>query len=455
MAYGTSSKRKSSLTVFLMLFLFILCIIPTLFVGIAFADGGGDNPGNGDTNTGTGAGDDDDPHDLADVYYITDYDGDGMFYSDLTNYIPGTFERYYWAPDEFEDKFKEAYKEGTFKYIKDSHVIFEIRSGFRVQLLTDDCIIKVLENFFKELKDRDCQIMFICGTDGHRLGNVDKLLDYVDIHVDTDLFFTFLSSIFNDVYVDCGYQDQINHCTFIIDNNFGLDGGSAANWYESKFFREYFLTFIKGIYQNLIQNPVNPMPVATVLDVRSIKVLYNTSGTEYYDVCDQYMNNPVYIDKYDSFKEKYMDNQNVYAIGNALDDEAYYLEWLDNLKALQSETFVFPIHVYTVDAEFNVENNVHRFGKMNEYEIIIMADDFYNDEDLTKYDNTYGRCKVTHKMKVFTIDNESGESSVDSSWKYLYGYGDETATINFPIDAWYPFMDEPSIDYYYGTNNIY
>ena len=101
-----------------------------------------------------------------------------------------TYTLYYYATGTFTDTFRANFNNGAYNDISNSYVIFEMAStelteqidDGSTRLFTDD-----LANFFSYLKTNGCKIMFISATDEARYIHYNDFLDYVDIHVKTDI----------------------------------------------------------------------------------------------------------------------------------------------------------------------------------------------------------------------------------------------------------------------------
>lgn len=469
------SKTKLFFAIATALVLLLLCVIPSLFVGVAYADGnGGSNEGNSGSSNGDNAGDSSSPCDL---YYFTDYEYSQDFCNELYGTV-GSIDYNYWEPDVFQETFRNNYENGIYQNIRDAHIIFEMREKLHPQVLTDDCFMYVLRDFFQEMKDNGCFIMFIFGTDESRIKGLNEFLGNVDIHVNTDLLYTFVSNIFDDVAEDCG-GELLENCTFLINKYFAFDykdvfGSITKNqkWDESEFFREYFLVYFKSVYRSMIESM--QIPLIKVFNKYNIKVLYEISGHIYIDVSklqdgvDEYAEEDAYVDIGDhvQFYPDYMEGQHVYAIGKAMYDAQYfdsveyvslyksdYERWLQELRNLQTHSFEFPIYVYNAEANYFINrNNIFKSGKVDKSEINVIAVDFLNDEDLTVYDNWSGRCDVTHKMIKFgpngwmaDLENSGGGSSSSGGSGLL----DEAKR------GWQMYMSQLDYDYFFDNYNIY
>lgn len=137
------------------------------------------------------------------LYYFTDnpnyeYYLDGVITSN--GFSGNNVENYYYSTHGFENageleyEIINLYDSGFFSF-DNSIVIFEMRDGF-----IDECYEKktvfaqYLEYIFRNLKE-ECtnnSIMFICGTDEALFSNYSNFLNYVDIHINTDIATIFM-----------------------------------------------------------------------------------------------------------------------------------------------------------------------------------------------------------------------------------------------------------------------
>lgn len=69
--------------------------------------------------------------------------------------------------------------------------------------------------------------MFICGTDESLFENYNHFLTYVDIHINTDIFSSFMIQIFESI-IDNG-SEGFRNVTFILDESFGGLSGISEN----------------------------------------------------------------------------------------------------------------------------------------------------------------------------------------------------------------------------------
>ena len=131
-----------------------------------------------------------------------------------------TYTLYYYTPDKFADTFRKNFDNSEYSGISNSYVIFEMASaGFPTEI--DDGTTKpfpcVLADFFSYLKTTGCKIIFISATDEAHYIHYNDFLDYVDIHVKTDIFFKFITSVLYHAAQDCENGGLLWGTTFFLD----------------------------------------------------------------------------------------------------------------------------------------------------------------------------------------------------------------------------------------------
>lgn len=153
-----------------------------------------------------------------DSYFCIPYNGTtnwAALGSDIENDYENNFEkgiRYYWQTMWFEQNIAD-----------NSYVIFEMSDGLSEK--TDPVPVQsyftdVLEDIFSYLKEtKSCQIAFVCDTDETRFSNYNDFLDYVDLHINTDLRTVFVYSLLN-YYGLLNYDsNQVTSTSLIFDEN--------------------------------------------------------------------------------------------------------------------------------------------------------------------------------------------------------------------------------------------
>ena len=123
------------------------------------------------------------------------------------------FHYFYTNSSSFNSELSEEV--GGYSAIKNSLIIYEQRERFDKQVMLWEGYdpqrqTEALKDLFSMWKEANCQIMFICGTDEEFFCDYDnnEFLDYVDIHVNIDLFSYFTDTFFQ-MYRENGYPSTI------------------------------------------------------------------------------------------------------------------------------------------------------------------------------------------------------------------------------------------------------
>lgn len=324
--------------------------------------------------------------------------------------------------------------------IKNAYVIFEMRGILATQVIPEGDVAPRLtdllcEMFYTWQRINFCTIMFICGTDETRFGAYTEFLEYVDIHVNTDIFHVFVSTIFEQISLDCGDR-QWRNVTLILDESLST-GIIEGKYTKSRFFLEYFLAYIQTVYVDELQSKGT---IRALFENYNIKIVcYATNDgarpTYFYDIVHQF---------YFDIEKEGMDiikNDNIYAIGTSWSvssvDPLQLLELVSDLReryGIEDETF--KIYYYN-DAKYTSavleEDYVYQAHTVRDFSYVILP--FVEDDIMTRFDNWPGVCDITHKP-------------LDPSEN---GWLSEFAAILLDIDGWNIFMTQEEYDQYIGN----
>ncbi len=318
-----------------------------------------------------------------------------------------TYTLYYYTPDKFTDTFKDNFNKGVYNDISNSYVIFEMASA-ELPIETDDGSTTLftddLANFFWGLKTNGCKIMFISATDEARYtpdptnygeNPYSAFLDYVDIHVKVDFFFTFTYNIYYRAQAGNTTTDTpFQYTSFLLDSAMFYDDVSKK--ISNSAFGHYFIPHILDYQRERIEGTQSPL--SDILDYFKINVFYYTTPNIWVQILSQ--SSQVSYEFSDNNTGDLFDaiNNGAYcAIGTSWGGEAYMNNWLEQLQSIQAAyELSFPVYLYnsngyniTVDAP----QNLYQVGKIS-YEYIYK--EFLVREDLSGYNNVVGRCEVTH-----------------------------------------------------------
>lgn len=316
-----------------------------------------------------------------------------------------TYTLYYYATGTFTDTFRANFNNGAYNDISNSYVIFEMASTELTEqiddgsttLFTDD-----LTDFFSYLKTNGCKIMFISATDEARYtpdptnygeNPYSAFLDYVDIHVKVDFFFTFTYNIYYRAQAGNTTTDTpFQYTSFLLDS--AMFYGNGSKIISNSAFGHYFVPHILDYQRELIEGTQSPL--SDVLDHFKIKVFYYNTPNIWVQILSQSAQVPYEFNNTGDLFDA-IHNDAYCAIGTSWGGETYMNSWLEQLQSIQAAyELSFPVYLYnsngyniTVDAP----QNLYQVGKIS-YEYIYK--EFLVREDLSGYNNVVGRCEVTH-----------------------------------------------------------
>lgn len=198
------SSEKMGITAWALVFcLVVLCLAP-----VAFAQ---EAPASEDTPTAA----------YDNLYYFSDFHNASQFYNGvllgLQNVGNIHFEQ---IRQEGTDSLEDMYNAGVFGEVEEeSLVIIELRNMSRAYY-------DLLYSICRALKYDDCKIMIINGVEEVKMLDMtqsnywstddNKFLEYVDIHINLDIFSVFMDTVF---YLH-EYDDAVRNTTFLLDGSF-------------------------------------------------------------------------------------------------------------------------------------------------------------------------------------------------------------------------------------------
>ncbi len=329
-----------------------------------------------------------------------------------------TYTLYYYTPDKFTDTFRANFKKGDYNDISNSYVIFEMASaGFPTEtddgsttLFTDD-----LTEFFSYLKTNGCKIMFISATDEARYIHYNDFLDYVDIHVKTDIFFKFITSVLYHAAQDCENGGLLCGTTFFLDA--GLIDYENLQPLSQSVFGYYFIPYLAGMYQDELNG--EPVSLSDFIARKDIKLFCNTTGANYLDL--------IYRDHYSRTTNTgnlsdAASNAFYCGAGTNWKGEAYTENWLYEMCEMQGMLDnYFPVYFYGSNT-YPTETIPANLCTTGQIALTTVYTDFISGEDMTPYNNTSGRCVITHSP---TQANEEGwlidilDYDLDYEWNFF------------------------------------
>lgn len=317
------------------------------------------------------------------LYYFSDQADSAARCQDfVATGLTNTYTLYYRESQDFIRVIPQSFYAGELNSIQNSYVIFEIISYDSANLIYNG----FLEDFFQTLKNQRCKILFICSTDESKYLNFGNFLQYVDVHVKVDIFFTFMSSIFYYAAQDYNDRWKIDGTTFIIDTAIS---SSSNNYIYGSFFCNYLVSYMDGVYFDEMRES---RAFSTILDNHYIKIFYKT-GNSYTDaISRRSYNQNQFSDLASAIR-----NDRVYSIGASWNGQTETYNWLNNmvlLRGLYNENF--PIYLFN-NSEYSYNDVTStNFYTAGAYNIDNLFTDYLRGMDMHPYDNVDGICDITH-----------------------------------------------------------
>lgn len=331
------------------------------------------------------------------LYYFSD-NVDSLDYKEmfLELELVDSVELTYYEHATFINYIRETFYEGElYEQIENAYVIFEVDDLLKEEIVSTTVTFSdILFDIFYTMKENNCKIMFICGTDETRFERYSKnaFLDYVDIHINKDIYTIFLWNIFHNMEDECG-GSMISNCTFILGENISENVLQGCQY--NIFFNEYFLPYISERFSGACTN-ASQMNMQLLRNY-NIDVFCNTMNdnaiSTYYSPIYEYN---VVLDTDFYFSE--LQNTHACAIGKEInEDDGDFMDLLSDRRLLGRE---YPIYIYDSTNYFLLPITIPNAYEAEVYEDLIpdILLDFLSDEDLTQYDNWSGRCNITYKV---------------------------------------------------------
>ncbi len=298
-----------------------------------------------------------------------------------------------------------------------SLVIFETRKLFPIQVPTVSgyVVTDYLKQIFSVLHNNGCKIMFVCGTDEHLYESYDhnSFLEYVDIHVNTDIYSYFMNTILNRLAFDgtvifldgdlsqFAYSEQ--YYTDLACVELYNDGLALMNRYgfvDSTLIP--FIRLVKGMYCADTDYGTNQK----VLEASNIHILCHVQDYEFVDIT---WNMRFSLSPYDYDENLYINdllqNYEVYFIGTTrqgISEELMeVLTYTEGVNAIEIDKYIF-IENESLACDSNSMTYVEGLDKygMAQYLYPIIYDFLFNREFLSDHNNWRGRCEITSKPFV-------------------------------------------------------
>lgn len=331
-----------------------------------------------------------------------------------------------------------------YKNIHNSFVIFEMRNELPIDVLDDgsgnmlneyiqadmleyidyrpiydnsDKFVYILRDIFRTLKENECKIMVIFGTDevrfteGNEYSDGDSFLNYVDIQIDLDTFYVYIDSIFQYIESECDFSN----CIIALDYSLS----------DMEFFAGYFFPYAIDMYYKDDFEPKWDYPIDMDKEkIEIMEILYKDRNVKFI-IDDVALNSPIFnycyytaetgkfIRTVGSLDDDYLSNETVsgvYMIGSMQDYGKNFDTWLDCQNILSELGYYYSISTYLYNG-FNYDEYIYDVYNLKDYYIyddgFVLSNlnrwlprvvyDFIMGNDLSVYDNYDSSCPVCLK----------------------------------------------------------
>lgn len=355
------------------------------------------------------------------VYYFSDNQNAANYASNFAS-VGIAFNYEIFAPDFFEGV--NEYNNGQeFDEISNAYVIFELTQELEEEIVPTNstATIQILETIFFHLKERGCEIMFICSTDEMLFSDYAGFLNYVDVHINTDMICVFMTSVIHYMIEDCG-SDEIANCTILLDTTFDITINAQAIY--SFAFNYYFKEYFRSIYKTEIQS--NDWTLNELLDAKNINILRYMGGTTFFDEANNTIVNADEIE----------DNDYIYAIGSSAAGQAAMNSWLQVIDGIRTARYNFDVYVYNpAGYTITLTESINLFTAGSAYDTMYIQLDFVTGQDMTSYHNWWGICDITHKTITcgdgWMISWIGEGYDISSAWKLIIDEDEYNANVNY------------------------
>ena len=368
-----------------------------------------------------------------DLYYISD--SSEPIYDELLEEICGEYENRMEInltslafPDEV---FENLFFETNFfldKINSDSLVILDIRNSIRPMPNDDDTWADYLLNFFQSVKDENCRTMFICGTDEARFNDDTEFLDYVDVHINTDLTTPFMYNILKDME---DREDRISDVSLIFDRGFSYTIDT------------FILPLLRAEFDISAEDYSTPESVWNYLNENAPHININLYIPEYGKLVNKITGEEQFFGNYRDTEEIYDSfDKPIYAIGNNYYSDSLFQQFVVDMKEPLAYMEVPAYMLIQGDGILGEVCPIEYFQALGMYESTFqeylkeMVFGFIDGDDLSDYSNWQGRCYVTFKpiewgtsgweIRTYDCDDlPEGWQVVMAPETYLFYYGEE------------------------------
>lgn len=320
------------------------------------------------------------------LYYYSDYNQSPAYCQSFVSMgLINDYDFYYGQKEELYTHLSLDYNAGVIS--PNSYIVLELRNGFSKD---NGAFISSLYNLFGNLKEHGCKIMFIDGTNEIRYVGHDAFLDYVDIHINVDVFFALVSNMFLQACQTCGGDMQLRDLSFILDKSLTEDIESLG-YNQSWFFNNYFDAYFKSVYESdLLSGGVSR---TQLFQEKVIQTLCHTP-----DDTDADRFYALEANAFTDLNTFLSDNSNpVFSMGATYLGQTYSLDWIRLMTAGRTAANLdFPIYIDNRSNYAFGEYSAPDVYPLTQPDLFDVMADFLADEDMTVYDNVEGRCIVTY-----------------------------------------------------------
>lgn len=273
-----------------------------------------------------------------------------------------------------------------------SFIIFEIRDGFLDLWVDYDS--GQLEDMFSTLKGQGCRIMFICGTEEARFYEYNDFLQYVDIHINTDLLTLYVDNALRTME-ETFQEDYVSNCAILLNSDI------------SSIIEKYFIPYFKYCSDNLdLFYPENQTPQA------------------FLEWCSQFLGIEIFVGSGNSYTNQasgaavsyeqiLMEQSRLFALEAfwGMDEEFVYGQLDDLFDGQYVWQYFFPVFIYNASgtdlSEYSDSYNLYESDDgmsilLEDISDIVEA--FLSGGSLTVYANWVGHCPFTYKPIRFSPD---------------------------------------------------
>lgn len=374
------------------------------------------------------------PDDGAPVYYFSDATYSSAYAQRLEQ--DGIDVTLYAFTDlgDYESRLRVMLDAGDLD-LRGAYVIFELTSAlFAGDPLTELLFFTVnesgekepgwLEELFIRFREMGCeQIMFVCDTDEKLFEAYSDCLERVDVHVNTDIWYVFISNVFYRIVQELG--EQLEGVTFLVDDSYNRS--TVPQPHNGANFVKWLLLYLRTVYRGVIGVPT--WDDALMLQTLNINVLVDAGNFSYYDLVS---GTTLSVDS-DDFIERM--GRPAYAIGSTQSGTTYAETWVGEVLWIRDTYDIdLPIYIYNLDwftCEDYAETDVYCSGGV--YNLYAVMYDFADGAEMTPYQNWTGRCGITHKTLLFGPG----------------GWMQDLSDL-LDVEGWGLLMDGETYNYYYG-----